>query len=323
LSFVTPQSDNEVRGANDFVAGRPLATDSRASDPAMRQLVAEQLLAAMSSADTAEQEWAREVFKGQGFLDETINKFRRAEVAAERALAAHILGMAGSRLATAHLVAGLFDTAPEVCHAAAEALALIQDPAIAIDPLNLLPGLSSDKATTDRVEVDSDAASDIVANLQSSTPAKRIEALDKLARSGDPRAFKLITSSFDDACPEVRNAAAHALYELEPGSAAESFRRAIEEGTPDRRGNIGAALLASGLAHRAIDELAGDSRDSAYSALCLLFVMAKTGEVQPLIQVIEENQSAEVRCAAVRLLTLTGYSELAAEAAKRRLKVRE
>jgi HEAT repeat protein len=321
LSSVNPP-DNEVRGVNDLVAGRPIATDSHASEPAMRQLVAEQLLAAMSSADTAEQEWARKVFSVQGFLDETINKLRSAEVAAERAVAAHILGIAGSRLATAHLVAGLFDSAPEVCQAAAEALALIEDPAIAIDPLNLLRGSSSNEATTDRVEVDSDVASDIVANLQSSIPARRIDALDKLARSGDPAAFKLITSSFDDTCPEVRNAAAHALYELEPGCAAESFHRAIEEGTSDRRGNIGAALLASGLAHRAIDELAGDSRESAYNALCLLFVMAQTGEFQPLIQAIEENQSAEVRCAAVRLLTLIGQSELAAEAAKRRLKVR-
>jgi HEAT repeat protein len=362
LSLVTQSSQHKGRDIQDFVVGRPVtASDSRASDPAMRQLVVEQLLAAMSGADAAERDWAREIFSSQGFLDETISKLRTADAAAERAAAAYTLGITGSRLATAHLVAGLFDNAPEVCQAAAEALARIDDPAVAVDPLKLLRSFSSDQATMDRLTVEagspfgaepvsatkqhaevidqpeasapyrtehalvamsqdfSDVPPDIAANLQSSIPERRIEGLNQLARSGAEAAFKLITNSFADLCPDVRNAAAHALYELEPGCAAESFGRAIEEASSDRRRNIGAALHSSGLAHKAIDELVSDTRQSAYNALCLLFAMAKTGEIQPLIQAIEEHRSVEVRCAAVRLLTLNGQSELAAEAAKRRL----
>jgi hypothetical protein len=47
--------------------------------------------------------------------------------------------------------------------------------------------------------------------------------------------------------------------------------------------------------------------------------MAKTGELQPLIKAVEGHPSGVVRRAAVRLLTLNGQSEVAAEAAKRRL----
>jgi hypothetical protein len=78
------------------------------------------------------------------------------------------------------------------------------------------------------------------------------------------------------------------------------------------------ALAASGVAGRAIEDLAGDSRGDAYNSLCLLFAMAKAGEIRPLIKAIEQHPSGEVRRAAVKLLTLNGQSEAAA-AAKRRL----
>jgi len=335
-----------------------VTTRTHSTDNSLRLLVAEQLLAALSGQDPAEQEWARSIFVAQGFLAEAIDKLRSADDALERAAAARTLGIARSQLATPHLVAGMFDKATEVSHAAAEALARINDPAIAIDPLNLLwsnqepvgefasglaqsagPETQQSNETkqhgTDQLgdvhaqkpssaPDPSDVAFDVfdfVVELQNEAPQKRIEALDRLARSRDPQAFALITSAFDDLCPDVRKAAAHALYELDAESAAQSFGRAVEESTPDRRRNIGVALHASGLAQRAIDDLVGDSRANAYNALCLLFVMAKTGQIDPLLQAIEGHGSVEVRCAAVRLLTLNGQSEAAAEAAKRRLNV--
>jgi len=332
---------------------------TRTTDNALRLLVAEQLLAALSGPNPAEQEWARSIFVAQGFLAEAIHKLRRADDAFERAAAARTLGIARSQLATPHLVAGMFDKATEVSHAAAEALACINDPAIAVDPLNLLlsnrapfDDLASELAQAAGPETEqtkktkppakgtdhlgsahrqktsspdpSDVAFDVfdfVAELAHESPQKRIDALDRLARSRDPQAFELITSAFDDLCLDVRKAAAHALYQLDAESAAQFFARAVEESTPDRRRNIGVALHVSGLALRAIDDLVGDSRAAAYNALCLLFVMAKTGQIDPLLQAIEGHKSVEVRCAAVRLLTLNGQSEAAAEAAKRRLNV--
>jgi HEAT repeat protein len=370
---VNLQLENVLREVRDLVAGSSRSTDfTRLSDPVTRQLVAEQLLAAMSGPDPAEQERARKIFIKHGYLDETTHKFRTAHSAADRAAAAYTLGIVGSRLATAHLIAGIFDSEPEVCRAAAEALARIGDPAVSMGPLNLLINTQSDQTAedsskfaepsylateperlvepewsvepersveSDRVDSDrsvesdrsvgyrplvldvdaADVPAEIVAGLNSLLPEERVQALAKLTQSGAKEIFKLIVNSFADASPDVRNAAARALYELDPDHSAAPFGRAIGESSAEQGRNIGVALAASGVAGRAIEDLAGDSREDAYNSLCLLFAMAKTGEIQPLIKAIEQHPSSEVRRAAVKLLTLNGQSEVAAEAAKRRL----
>src|SRR6185295_1763921 len=78
----------------------------------------------------------------------TTSKFRSANSATERAAAAYTLGLVGSWLATAHLVTGIFDSEPEVCRAAAEALARTGDPAVSMEPLNLLIDTNSDQTAT-------------------------------------------------------------------------------------------------------------------------------------------------------------------------------
>lgn len=351
---MNPQLDNVLREVRDLVAGSSsISQVTRPSDPAIRQLVAEQLLAVISGPNAAEQERARKIFITHGYLDETTNKFRCADAAADRAAAANTLGIVGSRLATAHLIAGIFDSEPEVCRAAAEALARIRDPAVSMGPLNFLLKTQSDQTATDHskfaepsylatepefVETErsvegpafvlgadaADVPAEIVAGLTSVLPEKRVEALARLTHSSHSDAktkVALIVNYFADVSPDVRNAAARALYELDPDHSAEPFGRAIEEGSSEQGRNIGAALAASGVASKAIEDLAGESREDAYNSLCLLFAMAKTGEIQPLIKAIEGHPSGEVRRAAVRLLTLNGQSEVAAEAAKRRLMV--
>jgi hypothetical protein len=104
----------------------------------------------------------------------------------------------------------------------------------------------------------------------------------------------LIAKSFDDLSVEVRNAAARALYSLQPDVAA-SFTRALREAPAERRRKIGAAIAASGLAANAINSLSGEGRDRTYSAFSILFLMAKAGEVQPLMQAIAKHPNAEVR----------------------------
>ncbi len=132
-------------------------------------------------------------------------------------------------------------------------------------------------------------------------------------------AFNRISARFDDPSPEVRNAAARELRELDPLRMVEWLNRALVEAPPERRQNIGSAIAASGLAAEVIDLLGGESREDTYSALCLLLTMAKGGEVRPLIQAIEEHENVYVRIAAVRLLTLNGQEEIANAAARRRL----
>jgi HEAT repeat protein len=130
-----------------------------------------------------------------------------------------------------------------------------------------------------------------------------------LAEAGGEDSFALITKSFDDPSAEVRNAAARALYSLQPDLAA-SFTRALREASPERRRKIGAAISGSGLAANAIHSLSGQGHDRTYNAFSILFLMAKAGEVQPLVQAIGKHTDLEVRLTAVKLLALSNQPQV-------------
>ena len=121
-------------------------------------------------------------------------------------------------------------------------------------------------------------------------------------------AFQQITQAFDDHSPEVRNAAAQALYDFQEDRAA-AFTRALRDSPAERRARIGAAIATSGLANEAINNLTGESRDKTYDAFSLLFLMSKSGEINPLMRAIEAHPSTEVRLAVVKLLALSGQPE--------------
>jgi HEAT repeat protein len=155
--------------------------------------------------------------------------------------------------------------------------------------------------------------------LASDDPAERAAAVVELSHVDTDEAFQQICAAFDDRSEEVRSAAARALYELRP-ERADSFTRALREATPERRREIGSSISASGLAGEAISQLTGESREKTYEAFSLLFLMAKAGEVQPLVRAIESHPSNEVRLAVVKLLALSGQKEILP--AFRRLAVR-
>ena len=183
-------------------------------------------------------------------------------------------------------------------------------------------GIGSDDSGEETVrveETDSSAAPPTISTyLNSVGPYKRAAAVAELARSGGQDAFELITRSFDDHSPHVRNAAARALTQLEPGRGVDLFNRALEEASEQRRRNIGIAIASSGVATDAVNNLEGASREDTYNALCMLLIMAKTGEVQPLIVAIEDHEEEEVCRAATKILTLSGQSAIAEAAQQRR-----
>jgi HEAT repeat protein len=155
--------------------------------------------------------------------------------------------------------------------------------------------------------------------LASDDPAERAAAVVELSHVDTDEAFHQICDAFDDRSEQVRSAAARALYELRP-ERADSFTRALREATPERRREIGTSISASGLAGEAISQLTGESREKTYEAFSLLFLMAKAGEVQPLVRAIESHPNNEVRLAVVKLLALSGQKEILP--AFRRLAVR-
>jgi HEAT repeat protein len=155
--------------------------------------------------------------------------------------------------------------------------------------------------------------------IASRDAGERASAIVELSHVDTDEAFQQICVAFDDESKEVRGAAARALHELRPDRA-DSFTRALREATPERRREIGAAIASSGLAGESISQLTGESRERTYEAFSLLFLMAKAGEVQPLLRAIEGHPSNEVRLAVVKLLALSGQKEVLP--AFRRLAVR-
>ena len=149
----------------------------------------------------------------------------------------------------------------------------------------------------------------IAHKFASSRPSERAGALAEAARSGGEEAFRRVCQAFDDDAPEVRSAAARALFDLQEDRAA-AFTRALREAAPDRRRRIGSAIGSSGLANEAIRNLTGESRDKTYDAFSLLFLMSKAGEIQPLMRATEEHPSTEARLAVIKLLALSGQPEV-------------
>lgn len=211
--------------------------------------------------------------------------------------------------------------APE---ATAELLPPIEPPASAaemaargITDISMAAPTEMDSAATD--EDEANVPESIAQRLLSEDANERAAAITDLGRLGNDVAFHEISAAFDDSSTAVRSAAARSLYQMQDDRA-EAFTRALREAAPERRRNIGAAIASSGLANEAIGQLTGASRDKTYEAFSLLFLMAKAGEVHPLIRAIESHPDSEVRLAVVKLLALSGQKEILP--AFRRLAVR-
>jgi HEAT repeat protein len=145
--------------------------------------------------------------------------------------------------------------------------------------------------------------------LKSKDPRERAKVLGEIALIGGFDSFNRITQAFDDDSIEVRNAAARALYQLRVDRSS-SFIRAFKEAPPDRGRRIASAVADCGLAAAALVDLSSENRDKAYDAFSLLFLIAKAGEIELLLQAVEEHSSIEIRRALVQLLAQSEHKEV-------------
>src|SRR6185369_688434 len=137
------------------------------------------------------------------------------------------------------------------------------------------------------------------------------ESTSGLVLAREPNSpFQEIAASLDSTALETRRRAVRNLYELDPDRAATLFNVALRDGSVEERREFGAALAASGLVEEAVNNLMAKSHKDCYSALSLLFLVAKAGEVQPLIKVIERQPSLELRLALIKLLATTNEPEV-------------
>jgi hypothetical protein len=177
------------------------------------------------------------------------------------------------------------------------------------DDLAAAPMLPSEETAIETCTEDLNIPADVIHRLNSDSSSERCIGLSEVGRLGSENACGIIARAFDDQSEEVRNAAARALFDLQPDRAA-SFAQTLREASSERRGRIGAALATSGLADIAIGDLSGKTREQGYEAFSLLFLMTKAGEVQPLLRAVESHPNVEVRLTVVKLLGLNGQPEV-------------
>jgi hypothetical protein len=151
--------------------------------------------------------------------------------------------------------------------------------------------------------------SSLAERIRTGDPAERADALSQVAQLDPDEAFSLITSLFDDRSAEVKNAAARALYELKPNRT-DTFTRALREASPELRGQITKALVGSGLAAEAIDNLVSENQEETYDAFSMLCLMAKAGEFQSILHTIEMHPSSAVKLSVIKLLTFCNLPEI-------------
>jgi hypothetical protein len=171
-----------------------------------------------------------------------------------------------------------------------------------------------DEAFPNKEPVLTDEAHTLVAETNSNgfaagTESERAASVLRLAELGSDDAFLKIGAAFDDSSQQVRDAAARSLFNFSADRVA-SFKRIMQESSTERRRKIGEAIVSSGMAREAINDLTSASGEKAYDALLVLSLMAKAGEVQSLVSTIEEHPSTEVRLALVKLLALSGQQEV-------------
>lgn len=145
------------------------------------------------------------------------------------------------------------------------------------------------------------------------------QAAQELAqrRREAPRTLRIANSQFDhiaglldDPSAAVREKAVRGLYELDADRAATLVNDALRDGSPEERRRIGSALADSGLLYEAIDDLMAENHEHCYSAFSLLFLVAKSGVVEPLSSVIEKHPSLDLSLAVIRLLASSGEPEV-------------
>ena len=123
--------------------------------------------------------------------------------------------------------------------------------------------------------------------------------------------FREFVDLVNDPAAETRQWAIRKLFEIDPDEAATLVNDFLRDGTPQIRRNIGMALADSGLLIEAINDLMDENHERCYGAFSLLFLVAKAGVVQPLINVIEKHPSVDLRLAVIRLLASSKERQVA------------
>ncbi|HZG53051.1 MAG TPA: HEAT repeat domain-containing protein [Pyrinomonadaceae bacterium] len=139
--------------------------------------------------------------------------------------------------------------------------------------------------------------------------AVRAAAVTSLGNIGHESVFPSVLISMADEAREVRAAAARALSRLS-FDRADAYVRVSEMADAETLRHLASACVGAGLAKQALSRLASEDRRQAYEAFSLLSLVAKGGQADLILRVVEDHQDLSMRLAAARLLGLMGDREL-------------
>jgi HEAT repeat protein len=186
-------------------------------------------------------------------------------------------------------------------------------------------------------EADVEARAAAARRLAQFQVQRSVEALAAMA-AGDPEAvvrsaavtslgeiehgcvFAPVLMAFADEAREVRAAAARSLSRMS-FDRAEGYVRLIETADEETLRRVAVACIKAGMVAQAIDRMISEDRRLAYESFSLLSLLAKAGEIEPLLGAIADHGELHVRLALIRLLGTAGQPGVAEEL--RRLAVRD
>jgi len=151
------------------------------------------------------------------------------------------------------------------------------------------------------------ALTSLAANDRDSTV--RAAAVTSLGNIGHESVFPSVLISMADEAREVRAAAARALSRLS-FDRADAYVRVLETADAETLRHLASACVGAGLAKQALSRLASEDRRQAYEAFSLLSLVAKGGQSDLILRVVEDDKDLNMRLAAARLLGLMGDTEL-------------
>jgi HEAT repeat protein len=148
------------------------------------------------------------------------------------------------------------------------------------------------------------------AALNDTDASVRAAAVTALGAIDHESVFAPVLIALADDTREVRAAAARTLSSLH-FDRANAYTRLMKNADQKTLQDFARACVKTGIAAQAVDRLASEDRRHAHEAFALFSVLAKAGELQPILDTIEKHREVAVQLAAVRALSTAADSEVA------------
>jgi HEAT repeat protein len=145
--------------------------------------------------------------------------------------------------------------------------------------------------------------------IEDSEPSVRAAAVASLGSIDHESVLGPVLIGLSDESRIVRAAAARTLTSLH-FDRADAYVRAMETADSAMLRKVAQACVSTGIVGQAVDRLASEDRRQAYEAFSLFSLLARAGETQPIIDVIETHRDEEVSLCAVRVLNMAGQSDV-------------